>query len=201
MKAFSTDSDDLLLARRAARGSETALDALYRRYADPLFAFVYHSLAGRRPEAEDVFQDTWLAALRSLESYRGESALFVWLCGIARHKIVDRFPRHGRNRAEDARTPRFERSKVLTVDGAVPEEHPERLDLRIFVIEVLATLPDEYRAALLERYANDASVQETALKLGKSYKATESLLSRARRAFRTAIERTDRERNHDERNR
>jgi RNA polymerase sigma-70 factor (ECF subfamily) len=197
MKATS-NNDDLLLARRAACGSKTALDTLYRRYADPLFAFIYHSLGGRRPEAEDIFQDTWLAALRSLESFRGESGLFVWLCAIARHKVADLFPRCKRNRAGGSQDIRFDQLSASASPGSFPEDLVDRLDMRILVIEVLATLPDEYRTALLARYANDDSVQETALRLGKSYKATESLLSRARRAFRMTIERMDRERNHDE---
>jgi RNA polymerase sigma-70 factor (ECF subfamily) len=183
----------VLLAQRAAAGSEKDLARLYRRYADPLFAFIYHRLGGHRLDAEDVFQDTWLAVLRSLPMYRGKSGLFGWLCGIALHKISDRHPCRRRDPVRLSRDIPAERLSAIMDDGPLPEDVLARLDTRIRALEALVALPDEHRLALVARYAHQCTVEETARRLGRSYKATESLLSRARKAFRDVLERTDRE--------
>ena len=83
-------AEDVRLAARIRAGDQQAVEALYQRYADPLFAFIFHRLDRARSEADDVWQETWLAAVRALPGYRGESRLFTWLCAIARHKIADR---------------------------------------------------------------------------------------------------------------
>ena len=64
----SNSMDDLTLARSVAAGDETALVTLYARYADPLFAFVYHHVDETPLDAEDLCQETWLAALRALSA-------------------------------------------------------------------------------------------------------------------------------------
>lgn len=187
------DNDDLLLAGRAAAGSEDDLAELYRRYADPLFAFISHRLGGRSDDVEDVFQETWLAALRSLSTYRGESRMFYWLCGIARHKIADHRPLRRDAWIGDGQELSAERMSALVDAGPLPEELLARLETRAVVVEALAMLPDKYRTALVARYVDGLSVEKTAQILGKSYKAVESLLSRARAALRTALIEVERE--------
>jgi RNA polymerase sigma-70 factor (ECF subfamily) len=185
--------EDRLLASRAAAGSEAALATLYDRYSDPLFAFIYHRLNGKRADAEDVFQDTWLAALHSLRAFRGQTKLFFWLCGIARHKIADHYPR--RALVLDAGNPAMsgERLSTLVDQAPLTEDLVARIDTRTLVVKALALLPEEYRAALLARYVNGQSVGEIAEDLGKTYKAAESLLSRARTRMREALALAERE--------
>ena len=183
--------EERLLASRAAAGNEVALATLYDRYADSLFAFIYHRLHGNRADAEDLFQETWLAALRFLRSYRGQTPMFFWLCGIARHKIADHFPR--RARVMSAGDPKISgnRLSALVDQAPLPEELVERTETRTTVVKALALLPTEYRAALMARYVNGQSVGEIANELGRSYKAAESLLSRARTKMREALAITD----------
>ncbi len=179
--------DDLTLARRAATGDESALAALFGRYGDPLFAFICHQLTKSGQDAKEVWQDTWLAAVRSLASYQGQSGFFTWLGAIARHKIADRYRRAGRNPVGLLSSVSAEQLGKLVDEGPLPEEILQQRMTRIRVVEALATLPDEYRKALIARYADEGSVDEVAKGLGKSYKATESMLSRARAAFRAAL--------------
>jgi RNA polymerase sigma-70 factor (ECF subfamily) len=186
-------ADDLTLARQVTDGDETALAAFYARYADPLFAFIYHHLDESRPDAEDIWQDTLLAAIRALPTYRGRSRLFTWLCGIARHKIADHLRRQGRSVAEVfSDVPQAELAALIGA-GALPEEVVARQATRVRVVEALATLRDDYRTALVARYADEQSVDEVARQLGRTYKATESLLSRARVAFQEALARLETE--------
>jgi RNA polymerase sigma factor (sigma-70 family) len=186
-------ADDLTLARQVADGDETALAAFYARYADPLFAFIYHHIDESHPDAEDVWQETLLAAINALPAYRGQSRLFTWLCGIARHKIADHLRRQGRSVAEVfSDVPEAELAALIGA-GTLPEEVVVRRATRVRVVQALATLRDDYRTALVARYADEQSVDEVAHQLGRSYKATESLLSRARVAFQEALARLETE--------
>jgi DNA-directed RNA polymerase specialized sigma24 family protein len=73
-------AEELALARRVATGDATALRDFYDRYADILFAFVCHSLGGPRADAEEVWQDTLVAGIEALPSYRAQADMFQWLC-------------------------------------------------------------------------------------------------------------------------
>ena len=189
MKSEATD--DLTLAQQVREGDEVALEAFYSRYANPLFAFIYHRLNESRSDAEDIWQDTLLAALRGLPAYRGESRLFTWLCSIARHKIVDYFRRQGRAAAEVFSDVPEDQLSALISSTSLPEEVVMRRTTHVHVVEALGLLPTDYRMALIARYADERSVDEVARLLGRTYKATESLLSRARAAFQETLARLE----------
>lgn len=179
-------AEDLALARRVAGGDESALKTLYECHADPLFAFICHALDGARPEAEEIWQDTLEAGIRTLPSYRGQSRLFSWLCSIARHKLADHWRRQNRSRQRLYVMPPEDLARLLD-EGPLPDEILGRQATRQRVVEALSQLPLDYRTALVARYADGRSVEETAQLLEKTYKATESVLSRAREAFRQAL--------------
>ena len=179
-------ADDLSLVRGVAAGDESALETFYARCADPLYAFICHHLGGASSDAEEIWQDTLLAGLQSLERYSGQSRLFTWLCGIARHKISDRLRRRGQPVATLSETPP-EQLAALIDAGPLPEEILEKRETRVRVVRALGPLPEDYRRALVARYADRFSVEQVAQLLGTTYKAAESLLSRARRAFREAF--------------
>jgi RNA polymerase sigma-70 factor (ECF subfamily) len=179
-------AEDLALAQRVVSGDESALKALYESYADPLFAFVFHSLDGARPEAEEVWQDTLDAAIRTLPAYQGQSRFFSWLCGIARHKLADHWRRSSRSRQHLCLMPPENLTRLMD-EGPLPDELVGRRATCLRVVEVLGLLPLDYRTALVARYADGHSVEEIARLLDRSYKATESVLSRAKEAFRAAL--------------
>ncbi|MHC1731372.1 MAG: RNA polymerase sigma factor, partial [Bacteroidales bacterium] len=176
------------------RGDELALNEFYTRYADDLFAVLYHQLGGERQSVEDVWQETLLAGLRALPSYQGQSQLFTWLCAIARRKAADYFRRNGRtfdwvelDASPDEDGPLEVR--LLAAAAPLPEEMLLKRETKLRVVQTLNQLSPEYRLALVARYAEQQGVDEVARSLGKTYKATESLLSRARCAFQTAFRR------------
>lgn len=178
--------DELTLARRVAAGDPSAAETFHARYGELLFAFIHHHMDGPRPDVEEVWQDTLLAAVGSLARYRGGSRLFTWLCGIARRKIADRFRRRGDPACVFSQVP-AEHLAGMVDAGPLPEEVLTRRDTRARVVEALGRLPDDYRTALVARYADGQSVDDVARMLKKSYKAAESLLARARAAFREAF--------------
>ena len=180
-------NDDLALANQVVEGSEAALAALYERHADSLFAFIYHHLDGARPDAEDIWQEALLAALRGLPTYRGQCRLFTWLCSIARHKIADHFRQRGWWLTDAFSDLPAARLASLISSGPLPEEIVTGRAARARVVQALALLPEDYQRALVARYADEHSVSEVAQMLDRTYKATESLLSRARVALRDAL--------------
>jgi RNA polymerase sigma-70 factor (ECF subfamily) len=93
-------SDDLALARAVASGDATSLRSFFDIYAGLLFAFRRHRMDGTRADVEDAWQETLAAAVRSIGSYRGESSLFTWMCGIARRKAADAARRAARETVE-----------------------------------------------------------------------------------------------------
>jgi RNA polymerase sigma-70 factor (ECF subfamily) len=186
MNCPNSETDELTLARRTAAGDQAALQIIYERYADPLFAYICHYLGGARADAEELWQDTLFAALRSIGNYRGQGRFFKWLCGIARNKIADRFRNCDRATTMFSEASSSQLASLLDA-GPLPEEILARRETRVRVVEALMELPREYRLALTARYVDGQSVEEAAQLLGKSYKATESILSRARAAFRDLL--------------
>jgi RNA polymerase sigma-70 factor (ECF subfamily) len=186
-------SDDRSLVRRLIAGDEDALDTFFTRYGEPLYAFLYHQWEGSRADVEDLWQESLLAAYNALPSYRGQSRLFSWMCSIARHKLIDHMRRQGR-RASDVFSdiPRLQVSQ-MSATQALPEEIVTQKATCVLVVETLTLLPEDYRRVLNSRYIEELSVSEIAQSLGKTYKATESLLSRARGAFKETLGQLERD--------
>lgn len=175
---------ELALAHKAKSGDQLALQQLYELHTKPLYAFIAHHLDDPQEEVEDIWQETWMAAMHALQGFRGECSFFTWLCSIARHKIADHFRRIGR--MENILTSEgFEDNTNLFDSDPIPEQTLADKALRLQVVETLMVLPVDYRVALMHRYVDELSVSEVARKMGKNYKITESLLTRARKAFQT----------------
>lgn len=178
---------DLKLARLIIDGDGKALELVYSRYADLLFAFICHHMNGTRTDAEDVWQETLLTSFEALPAYNGTGRLFSWMCGIARHKIADHYRRSDSVATDTIAMAPDHLAEPISATP-LPEEMLIQNATRAVVIETLASLPEMYRLVLIARYAEGKSTTEVAKTLHKSYKATESLLSRARSAFRETFE-------------
>lgn len=182
------DADELALLQQIARGDQKALAKFYDRYIDAVYRFVYHQVGGHRQDAEDVTQDTFIAAINSLESFRGDSRVYVWLCGIAWRKASDL-----RRRRDHSKTPQPTAEDELfelgsAADQLTVEEIAEREATRRRVWQALLELPKHYQQVLTLKYLEGFKVAEIALIMGKTEKAVESLLTRARDAFRAELD-------------
>lgn len=128
--------------------------------------------------AEDLTAETLLAAVDSIKRGVVQSVSIAWLIGIARHKLVD----HWRRVERDARN-------LRAVDEPDVTDDPWEAELDGFTArDVLDGLGAHHRAALSLRYVDDLSVPQVAEVLDRTVHATEALLVRARRAFRTQYE-------------
>lgn len=177
--------EEVALLDRMNRGDKQALSEFYRRYYDPLYRFIYYQVGGNHADAEDVTQTTFIAAIDSLHTFRGESRLYVWLCGIAWHKAADFRRRRSKKERVRSNLPIHELEQLDT--APLPDEIFLREETRDLVYQVLLSLPDHYYQVLVLKYVEEFSMQEIAQLMGKSFKAVQSLLSRARNAFRAAL--------------
>lgn len=149
-----------------------SIESFYREHARAVFAFLL-SLTRDRALAEDLTQDTFVKATRSLRGFRGGDAR-AWLFTIARSVFID----HTRRRRP---TPVDLEDRHPAVAGPDVEE-------RHVIDRVLASLPDRQRMALLLVDQGGLSYAEMADAVGISADAAKGLLHRARRNFRTAYE-------------
>ncbi len=156
------------------------------RCTDWLYPFMRRRLAPRTELVEDLMQEVLLAAWQGLPSFRGEATLRSWMLSIARHKLDDYYRRRIRVAVEE-NEPAVE-PEILPLfdeqlDSAVQKEHVQK---------TLSTLPEAYALALLWRYRDEKSVREMAELTGKTEKAMERLLARARESFRRSWENAQR---------
>jgi RNA polymerase sigma-70 factor (ECF subfamily) len=132
------ESSERQLVRRCLAGERAAFDRLYDRHGARVFHLL-RRLTGSEAEAEDLTQETFLAAYRSLESWRGEGAFGTWLCGIA-----VRLSANARRRSSQRETEPLD--EELEAPGVDPLSHCLRAEMerRIEIaIEALPPLPRE----------------------------------------------------------
>jgi RNA polymerase sigma-70 factor, ECF subfamily len=181
-------NDDLDLARRLRAGDESAFEAFFAEYFPRLYRFARVRLGGDDEAAEEVVQTTLIRALAKVRTYRGEAPLFTWLCTICRHEVSAWLERGGRATSVSLTADSAETRVVLDAIAALTRDDPERQyerdELSRLVHATLDHLPGKYGDALIWKYLEGTPVEEIARRLGLGYKATESLLTRARRAFR-----------------
>ena len=178
--------DDAALARRMLRGDEGAFQEFFDAYFDRVFRF-----AARRTEdagaAQDIAQATLVAAVRKLNTWRGEAALFTWLCSICRRELAAHWRRTRRQPAAWALDDGSDARRVLeqiAATGDDPERQLERRRLAELVQLTLDYLPARYGDVLEWKYIEGCAVSEIAARLNATPKAAESMLTRARVAFR-----------------
>jgi RNA polymerase sigma-70 factor, ECF subfamily len=177
-------ADEPHLAAAIARGDIDAFNTFYQLYVDRLYRVIFYQLDGQRADAEDVLQETMLAAVKAMPAFRGQSRLFTWLCGIAQHKITDHRRRRG---AHGEKVPLPLQDTDLIFDDET-NALVEDAETRVLVRQALAALSETHRQVLILKYLAGLSVEEIAASTGRSFKAVESLLSRARDALRLALE-------------
>ena len=177
------------LVRRMLGGDEGAFDEFFADYFPRLFRFAVLRLRDQ-DAAEDLVQNTLIAAVRNLGSWRGEATLFTWLCTICRREISAWEKRTSRRvivSLEDDDPGLRAALESIGAAAEAPDAGLARADTGRIVQLVLDHLPPRYSRALEWKYLEDLSVDDIAARLQCTRKAAESLLTRARDAFRDAF--------------
>lgn len=180
--------DDRKLAARMVKGDERAFDFFVDEYYPRLFRFAFPRVGRDADTTQDIVQNTFTNVIRKIGSYRGEAALFTWLCSFCRFEIAAYWRHKGKRAPEVELVEDSPHSRAaLETLGALPQgtvARFEREELARMVWAVLDHLPVRYGNALQWKYIQGFSVREIASRLGESPKAVESVLTRARQAFR-----------------
>lgn len=181
------------LVQRMLAGDERAFDAFFQSHFPRLYRFALPRLGGDVEATREVVQASLGKAMRKLASYRGDAALFTWLCQICRREIADYVrsqQRHSKRVVLMDDRPEI-RAAVEALEA--PEEYDlargyGRAEVGQLVRSVLDRLPARYGDALEWKYVEGRSVDEIGTELGIGHTAAQSLLARARVAFREALE-------------
>ena len=178
--------DDRTLVRRMLRGDELAFQQFFDTYFGRLSRFAMARL-GDPDAADEAVQATLVLGFRKLHTWRGEAALFTWLCTICRREIAALLERSNNPRVTglvDDDPEIRARLEALAAQGVTPETALDRAELARLVRLTLDYLPTHYAEVLQWKYLEEVAVKEIADRLGASPKAAESLLTRARQGFR-----------------
>jgi RNA polymerase sigma-70 factor (ECF subfamily) len=175
--------------KRLLRGQEEAFEEFFRCYFPRLYRFALTRLSYDEDTAEEIVQATLCHAISVLKTYRGEAALFTWLCTLCRHEMSAHFKRQakeqpaGESLDESPDIRAALESLALALEDS-PEDDLRRKEIARVVQTILDFLPAGYGDALEWKYVLGLSVKEIADRLNLSSKAAESVLTRARQAFR-----------------
>lgn len=180
------------LVDRMRAGDESAFEVFAEHYIPGLYRFAGRRLRQDRELTREIVQTTVCHVIENLDSYRAEAPLFTWLCACCHNEIAMHFRRLGRRphevELEEAAGHARPAVGFVTTAPAGPEEHLLQVEEAELVHVTLDRLPPSYAQAVQWRYLEGLAVPEIARRLASSYKATESLLSRARKAFREIYE-------------
>lgn len=186
-------SIDKALALRVGRGDEQAFEEFFTEYFPRLYRFALTRTDGDEAVAEEAVQRTLCNVMYRMDSYRGEAPLFTWLCTICRNELSAYFRKAGRE--ETFAQPVEDNPEIhaalarITDEDEDPVSERQRDEIARYVQATLEELPENYALALERKYMQGLSVAEIAAELGLGEKAAESVLTRARKAFREGFER------------
>ena len=189
---FDAHQSDRELVQRMLGGDEEAFRQFFDLHFPGLYRFALVRLGHDADAAEEVAQSALAKVVRKLHTYRGEASLFTWVCTFCRWEISAWHAQRSRRGVaveliEESAEVRAALESLSAVDSDGPRERLLRREVGALVRLTLDQLPVRYGDALEWKYVEGLSVKEIAVRLGVGPKAAESLLTRARQAFRDAF--------------
>jgi RNA polymerase sigma-70 factor (ECF subfamily) len=175
------------LVAAAQGGDRRALEELLGRHQARVFRFG-RKMCGDEEDAQDVLQETLLAAARTLPDFRGASSVSTWLYTIARSFCIKR-RRSGKFAPAhlDSLEQNSERAAEVADPARSPEEDAAGRQLRAALDEAIGALEPMYREVLVLRDVEGLPAAEVAEALGLTVEAVKSRLHRARVAVRERV--------------
>ncbi len=172
-------SNDKTIVTALINRDEIALKRFYQAYHRILFQFIHHQIDDVHL-CEELAQDTLIDFFESLRDFRFQCSLKTYLFTIAQHKTIDLI------RKKKIKKILFSALPIHIVEGLKTifiDDEVERRELEEQINKVFSRLPNDYQVVLRLKYIEGDKVQTIAQKLALKFKATESLIFRARKAF------------------
>ena len=178
MTSYSNINDEHLI-QQFIQGDLRAFDSLYNRHVKTVYKRVRYVIP--ETDVEDVTQEVFIAALRSLPSFRGNAQFSTWLRTLTNHKVAEYYRKRSRKK------------ELMQVDLVHAEQRGDRssastVEDRITLQRALRKLPEQYREVILLRFAEGMQFNEIAELLGQNPEATKSLFRRAMAALRKKLD-------------
>lgn len=180
------------LVRRLRAGDEAAFETFSNHYITGLYRFAASRLGVDRELAREVVAATICKAIEKLESFRGDAPLFTWLCAVCRNEIAGHY-----RRQQGRPTVDLEHADDVRIETGSPEDVLLETESSELVHRALDHLPPRYAAVLQWKYLDGLPVDRIAEHLSLGVKAAESVLTRARHAFRETYEQLAGKRHHE----
>ena len=180
--------EDKRLVKQLLAGNERAFDQFFNENFSRLYRFCLTRLSDDPDAAREVAQITLTKAVSKLHTYKGEAALFTWLCSICRNETSDWLSKQGRYREHIVLTEEYPEVRAAVesfrvVEPPGPDQHYRRVELVRLIQVALDALPPKYGDVLEWKYIEGYSTKEISKRMNMGTEATQSLLARARRAF------------------
>jgi RNA polymerase sigma-70 factor (ECF subfamily) len=175
-------ASDAELLRAAAQGDDGAFGTLMARHEDRIFSLALR-MTGNRPDALDATQDTFLAAFRQADRFRGESAFSTWLYRIGINACKDLLRKKGR-------LPQATEVDDLERASTPARSRTDDVDLRLDISDALARLSEDYRQAVVMHDIGGIPYEDIAASTGVAVGTVKSRISRGRRQLADLLEHT-----------
>lgn len=172
-------SQEKKLVDKIIKRDEKALWSFYQKYKKPVFNYIYRQVNDQYL-AEEITQDVFFSFIENLRDFRGQCSLKTFLYSIVKHKVIDAIRKKKLKKILFSRLPEYVVEGLSTI---ILDDELERRELAIKIKETFIKLPKDYRLILRLKYIKGEKVKKIAQQLTMSFKATESLLFRARKAF------------------
>lgn len=179
-KVYLHCMEDKILVTAILGGDEHALRQFWRDYSPKLLAFIRKRVANSE-DADEIFQDTFLAAIESMRDFDFRSTLSTFICAIGQHKIIDYYRRR---RIKQIFLSQISEDFLPLVSQFLgPEEEFDTNEVKRRIGIVFEKLRPLYRKIIILKYIEGLSVTAIAKLLTVTSKSAESTLFRARMAF------------------
>jgi len=182
---------DVALSQAAAKGDPAAFHMLIDRHAPSMLRLAL-SLSGNRSDAEDICQETFIAAFRGIKRFDGRASVKTWLTRILIRRAAKAWKknRHVRRMTSLQQILNHERSgseSDRTISSESSASSTDSIDRRLDILEVIRALPREFRDVIILREIEGYSYQEIANALGLPLGTIDSRIYRARAELRRKL--------------
>lgn len=175
---MTTKDQEKKIVEQIVRKDEAAIISFYKQHRTSLYRFIYHKLKDAET-SDELVHDSFLDFIEALRDFHFQCSLKTYLYTIAHYKVIDSI------RKKKIKKILFSSLPSYVVDGlmSVFDDTLEKQELKDKMKQVFDELPNDYQLVLRLKYMEGHKVQSIANKLSMKFKATESLIFRARRAF------------------
>jgi RNA polymerase sigma-70 factor (ECF subfamily) len=184
---LSKNASDNELVDGVRAGSETHFNALYERYFQRIFSFVYLRIRNRA-DAEEIVQEVFTVVYRSIGAWRGQSSLASWMYGIAKNTVNNHIRRA---KSQELRIERAESDLVrsrYSLDHCSPEEHLNLSRCEAAIRDRLESVSDWHAEAFVMRHFENLPIGEIATRVSRSNDAVRSSLYRMKKLLVEAVD-------------